>query len=377
MRRILLFAVALLAATATDAAATDYATARRLVEENRLDEASAAFRVLAQAGDPLAQHWLGSLLDEPDGATPPEAVAWLRRAAEGGDRAAAVTLGRALSRTQPAEALAWYRRAAAQGSAEARLLVAAAELVPPVVARFTDDAVEALATAAAAGDGRAAAAACRHAALRPHLRPHCLTAALAGDAEAQVVMAESAVFPGEALEWLHRAAASGHGNARARLALAAAAGWGESRDDSAALRHAEAAASPLGHTVLGLLIGAGRGAPRDAKRSAALIQQAAEQGEPVAQTVLAYRFSHGDGVRRDIAEAATWAQLRALNPTAEPPVEMMGELWPLAPAIIRREIADLAGPAGMLDALGRATQLRKKLADQNRWPLAADSAMGF
>lgn len=117
-----------------------------LAEAGRFETAAALFGILAEAGDPCAQTWLGDTLDSLD--RPIEASLWYRRAARAGEVNGAfnhAVLHR--NRNRRRGYIRWLRIAAAMGNADAPGLLETAtrqdatwwameDILPPAFARL-------------------------------------------------------------------------------------------------------------------------------------------------------------------------------------------------------------------------------------------------
>ncbi|MGH7181126.1 MAG: tetratricopeptide repeat protein, partial [Nitrospiraceae bacterium] len=123
--RWFLFAVFLVLACATVAAADSYEDATSAFERKDYALAARIFRPLAEQGDAKAQYNLGVMYDKGQGLPQDyqEALKWYRKAAEQGQ--AQNNLGAMYDDGQGVpqgyqEALKWYRKAAEQGQVQAQ-----------------------------------------------------------------------------------------------------------------------------------------------------------------------------------------------------------------------------------------------------------------
>ena len=126
MRRVL-FAVILVMACATGAAAGPAEDAESAYQHGDYALAAQLLRPLAEQGNATAQFNLGVLYANAQGVPQDyqEALKWYRKAAEQGDADAQYNLGVMYDNEQGVpqdyqEALKWYRKAAEQGDADAQ-----------------------------------------------------------------------------------------------------------------------------------------------------------------------------------------------------------------------------------------------------------------
>ncbi len=284
----------------------EVATARlqELAESRERAAEIAALRRRADAGDAAAaaklHEYLGSR-EDPLFYSPDEAMRYLRRAAELGEKYAQDELARQLLADHPDEALAWRRKAAEQGVASAQydlaidfgegrgttvdraeaarwLMLAAAQGMPlaqqtlakfPFYAGFSRSTAEAL---LAQPDGVA----------------RLTAAAEKGASEAQFVLGNSGRLPkrADAVAWLAKAAGQEH-----RAAM----------------------------TALAAALNNGDGVPRDVAQSRAWYARAAQLGDTEAMLRLGEALLDGHGVAADPALAKFWLQRGAsLVPGSHP-----------------------------------------------------------
>lgn len=108
-----------------------YQTAKTLLGEKRYEEAFEAYRVLANAGDPQCQVFLGWMHHEGVGTARnvDEARTWFEKAAKLGSKEGAFFCGRAAaSLGRHGEAVSWFRKAASQDYGPALLWLGLAHL---------------------------------------------------------------------------------------------------------------------------------------------------------------------------------------------------------------------------------------------------------
>jgi uncharacterized protein len=127
MRRFL-FAVLLVVACATGAAADPYDDAVSAFQRKDYTQAARLFLPFAEQGDVLAQSSLGTMYKNGQGVPQDyeEALKWYRLAAAQGDALAQTDLGTMYKNGQGVpqdyeEAVEWYRLAAAQGNEDAQI----------------------------------------------------------------------------------------------------------------------------------------------------------------------------------------------------------------------------------------------------------------
>ena len=226
---------------------------------------------------------------EPDDA---QVAARLRAAAERGDPAAQLQLGRMYrdGRGVPADAVqaaAWVRKAADQGNAEAQSLLGS-------MYQF--------------GQGV------------PH--DHVLAvswtraAAEQGNAEAQMSLGSMYAYGvgvpkdnAQFVAWYQKAAEGGNAFAQSQLGFVYERGEVAPKDDARAaqwyLKAAEQGRDDA-QFALARMYAEGRGVPKDDARSADWLRRSAERGHILAQYELGLRYAEGRGVSKDEQRAVEW-----------------------------------------------------------------------
>ncbi len=289
------------------------------------EQAYAALRARAQAGDAQAQHGYAEALlggDAP-ASDRDEGLAWLRRAAEQGDAGAQYDLGVMLMASAPeaGEGLQWYARAAQQGHAHAQYNLGEAYAHGRGVARDAKTACAWWEKAAEQGLAEA----------QYNLGMHRWT----GEG--------CAADPNAALAWLTRAAEQGFMQAQHNLGELLLEGKQCGRDLEAGLRWLGAAAaqgSPHSLHDLGAWH-ALRAQPPDNAAALRCYAAAAEAGLAKSAFAAGLLLLTGKGVERDVRGAMQWLQKGAQ--AGHPQSRALA--WALAQAIEGQAVpAEIAKP---------------------------------
>ncbi|WP_168218791.1 serine/threonine-protein kinase [Limnoglobus roseus] len=220
---------------------------------------AAAWKRLAEDGEPMAMLLYGRCLEDGRGMGKNEAaaVAWYRQAAERGQSYAMFSLalclenGRGVAKDEM-EAMAWYRHAAELEHAKAMINLGVCRL--------------------RLGTGG--------------------------------VKNEK-----EAVAWYRRAAELGNADGMIYLGVCLAVGKGGVKDEAAAVawyRQAAELGQPFAMFYLAVCLEAGRGVAMDEKAAVAWYRRAAELGQASAMTGLGMCLQDGIGVAEDVAAANVW-----------------------------------------------------------------------
>ena len=272
-----------------------------------------ACRTIAQEGHPTAQLVLAIMYHNGIGVpkNDPEAIVWIRRAADHGSALAQFALGEVYKRSDAvpvnhAEAVVWYRRAAEQGYAPAQYELGE-------MYRSSRN-------------------------LANHL------ARIQGSNYKGGKGVPTNVS--EAVVWYRRAAAQGHASAQYKLSTMILNGKGVPKDEREAVKWVRKAAEQ-GHIVaqieLGDMYRTGEGVvPQDGSMAVAWYQRAANQTEDKiyshrAAYQIAEMYHRGEGVIQDFAEAESWWQQLAERGDAWSQYALgvmydNGERWPMGDA---------------------------------------------
>ena len=263
------------------------------------EEAAKWFRLAANQGDAFAQTSLGFMYENGRGVPQDneEAVKWFRLAADQGIAAAQNMLGLmyALGRGVPQddeEAVRWFQLAAEQGFAIAQERLGSMYELGIGVPQDDEEAAKWFRLAAEQGNFIAQTSLGSM---------YALGRGVPQDDE-------------EALRWYRLAAEQGYANAQNSLGLMYDLGQGVPMDDAEAVRWYRLAAEQgyaLAQSNLGVLYDSGQGVPVDDAEAVRWYRLAAEQGLEKAQYNLALKYDLGEGVPEDDAEAARWYRLAA------------------------------------------------------------------
>jgi TPR repeat protein len=270
-----LFALLMLSFAAAPATA-DVATGLEAYRRGDYAAALAAWKPLAETGDPAAQFNLGILYRRGLGVPPDnrQAIGWFERAAVRGHPTAQYNMGLTYEKgigvpPNRAAALRWYRRAAKTKKPD--------DSFKPAQARA---------------------------------QYRLATLLLEGDA----VNRSAGMF------WMQQSGQNGYREAQFQLGLAYSSGEDLPRDSASAARWFERAASQ-GHAAaqvnLATMYESGTGLTRDDARAAQWYRRAAEQNVAVAQINLGSLFAQGRGVTRDDRAAQKWYKRAAQQDVPE------------------------------------------------------------
>ena len=302
----------------------------RAFDQGDYARAQSIFRPLAEAGDAVAQFYLGKMYAEGRGITKDETsgASWYQKAAEQGNARAQHNLalmyddGRGVAK-DATEAVRWYRMAADQGDADAQTDLGWSYYDGEGVAKDEAEAVRWFRKAAEQGDARAqsilgqvykdgkgvtkdAAEAVRW----------FRKAAEQGDAGAQFILGIMydngkgvTKDAAEAVRWYRKAAEQGDADFQIRVAERYQSGRGVAKDEAEAVRwYRKAAEQGNAHAQdeLGVMYQKGQGVTKDAAEAVRWYRKAAEQGHVYAQFNLGVLYENGEGIAKNKKEAVIW-----------------------------------------------------------------------
>ncbi len=269
-------------------------------------KAKIVFWPLAEAGNSVAQFYIGKMYSEGKGFAKDVAtgVIWYRKAAEQGNARAQNNLGAMYMDglgviKDEAEAIRWYRKSAEQGFAVAKRNLGDVYFKGQGVAKDEAEGV------------------------RWYTEAFRLfrESADQGDAEAQFRLGLAyffgegvAIDKTEAARWLSKAAEQGNRDAQFRLGGAYFEGQGVPKDEAEAVRWFRKAAEQglaQAQRILGSTYYYGHGVSKDEAEAVRWYRKAAEQGDAEGQNFLGMAYSNGEGVIMDTAEGARWYQKAA------------------------------------------------------------------
>jgi uncharacterized protein len=113
----------------------------------------------------------------------------------------------------------------------------------------------------------------------------------------------------QAVAWYRKAAEQGDADAQLKLGVMYANGRGVAKNDAQAVawyRKAGDQGHASGQYSLGVMYNVGRGVAKDDAQAFAWFRKAADQGDANAQYNLGYMYNNGEGVVKDEAQAAVW-----------------------------------------------------------------------
>jgi TPR repeat protein len=242
--------------------------------------------LLSARGDPATRKEIEQMYRDP------EAVKWFRQAAEAGDALAQLWVGRMFAHglqvaKDEREAVKWYRRAADQGNSSAQNNLAAMYRNGLGVVKDQEEAVKWFRKGADQGNAMS------------QVNLGSMYETGAGIAKDQ----------NEAVRWYKKAADQENSQAQFNLGRVYKDGLGLPRDLGEALKWFRKAADQ-GHTsaenYLGIMCHNGLGVTKDAGEACKWYRKAAEKGDPWAQTNLGMMYRNGSGVAKDYDEAVKW-----------------------------------------------------------------------